>query len=321
VPAYGYGAGIGFEYRSKHLHIGGYLHRGYLSGGYVAGPYYPVYGGYGYPYAAVRKNVTINIYTPPNIIVAPGQDYDVSGVDLDLVRPEQVFGKTMKMNGLIEPEPKPPVAPPAAAPALPGKDVSVPKQPVRPGDMPAPPGPKVGPGPAGAEFPRPAPPLPNARDEADRLVQLGLEEFKIKEFGLAAHYFKKASRIDPSHFLARVLLAQAHLAFGRYQQGYGAVLQAIQLNKEYPHIKFRPRLSLHEGMEPEFEAQLDALRDAVTQNPNAPELLFLLAHQLWFDEQRAAAVEFFRAARPLSPDPAAVDLFLNAGKPKVVAAK
>src|SRR4051812_13486727 len=82
-PGYGagYSTGVGFQYKSKNLSVGGFLVKGY--GSYALGPYGPGYGPpLGYPAGVIQKNVTINIYPPP-VVVAPSGYYDLSGVDLD----------------------------------------------------------------------------------------------------------------------------------------------------------------------------------------------------------------------------------------------
>ena len=210
VPGYGsgYAGGIGFEYRSKRLQIGGFYYKSGFAGSYFGGAFPPVFAApYSYPVGVVQRNVTINVYPPPNIIVAPAQEYDLSGVDLDLVRPQDAFPSTFRVAGVKEPEFPPPPPPPEP---MPGKEVSVPKKVIRPGDVSEPMPPKLNGMPGKLpEFPRPAPPLPDPREESDRLIALGLDEFKQKRYGLAAQYFKKAAQADATNFLAHVLLAQA----------------------------------------------------------------------------------------------------------------
>src|SRR2546421_11617740 len=73
-PAYygsSYYSGTGFEYKSKHLKIGGFVYKGYSAasygdpyGGVYAGPYPGGVYGPAYPGAVVQKNVTINVYPP-----------------------------------------------------------------------------------------------------------------------------------------------------------------------------------------------------------------------------------------------------------------
>jgi hypothetical protein len=315
VPVYsgGYGSGFGFEYRSKRVKVT------VFSGGYYSdygpGPYGPGYSSYG-PGGPFQKNVIINVYTPQTIVTAPPQSYDLTGVDLDLVRPDKSAGKSE-----IGPKPSPPS--PAPGPELPGKDVSVPKKAIRPEDKidevkPKPPAPVFE---KPAEFPKPVAPLAIPRDESNRLMELGLEEFKLKNFGQAAQHFRAATKVDPSNFLAWLLLAQADFAFARFGQSVEAIQMAMKLQKNYPNVSFRPRLSLYKGIEPEFDDQLALLAEAVKDNPKSHQLLFLLAHQLWFDNQRDSAVEIFQRARLVAPDPTFIDIFLNAAKPKVIVAK
>ncbi len=323
VPAYGpvYSSGIGFEYRSKHLKVAGFLSKGFYGAGYTITPYGTIYGGpYGYPVGVVEKNVTINIYNPPAIAPAP---YEPFAPDPDAVKPDKYPTPTSKFNGPAGPEPKV-VFPPAAEPIpdMPGKDVSVPKKALRPEDMVEPVKPKVEGTPLKpVEFPAPPAPLPVAHEEANRLIGLGLEEFKDRDFGLAGQHFNKAAEVDPTNFLAHVLSAQADFAFARYGDAVKSIRIAAKLQKDYPSVKFQPRLSLYKGLEGDYFDQMALLKAAVKNNPKSGDLLFLLGHQLWFDDQRDAAVEQFLLARPLTADPALIDQFLNAAKAKVIASK
>lgn len=310
-------AGIAFQYKTGRLTIRGYATRGLPPGSVIlgSGPFVPVYP---YPYFAappgvVQTRVTVNVYAPQPLLVSPAREYDTTGVDLDLVHPANLAGAKQPQ---VEPRPEP-----EPEPKLPGKDVSVPKPPVRPedkADIKAPPRPPMIPG-MEPKFPRPKPPLANPRDQSDRLIGEGIKAFQEKMYGLAAQRLHLATKADPTNDLAYFVLAQCHIAAGRYTDAIAAVHEGMKLRKDYPGINFRPRMSLYRGIELEFDFHLDRLKEVMKQNPKSADLMFLTAHQFWFDGNQPEAQALFQKARPLAADTTYIDRFLNAAKPKVVA--
>ncbi len=305
-------AGAGFGYQRRHLTVAGFW-----------GSVYPVssfglvpvgYGPYcGYPYGVSYQQMTVNVITPPPIVVVPPAlprlvpyAYDVAGVDLDL-----------------QPPPKPPPPPQAAKkdPQMPGVDVSVPRQPVRPGAKP-PAGkpPAVPPGPA-AKPPGLPPPKDNPAEEHDRLVELGLTAFRAGEYGVAALRFRQATQTEPARAGAYFLLAQSLFALGKYREAVPDIEAGLQRQPEWPKAPFQPRLDLYKGREEEFGNHLQLLEQTVAKNLHNPSLLFLYAYQLWFDNRRLEAVGFFRRAREWAATPLFIDAFLRAAAPGPLAAK
>lgn len=307
-PGFPYGGGVRFVYRSGNLAVTGSF------GGYY-GPAIP----YGYYPAPViqrttvvipppRINVTNNFYGGQPPVLGGGYAQDTRGVDLDLVP----FKKPVPRDIAEEPEAKP-------AKPLPGVEVSKPVAPVRPGDNPPPP-PQPQPQPP-LRFPSPPEALADPRDEAARLIQQGLEAFKEGQYGLAAQRFGLAAQLDPALSQARFFQAQAQFAMGKYRQAVDAIEAGIKLDARWPLQPIQPRLDLYKGRDAAYQDHVRQLTDAVAAQPNRGTLLFLLAHQLWFDGQRKDALALFLRARPLMNDPRPVDAFLLAGGPGAIAAR
>jgi tetratricopeptide repeat protein len=307
---YAYHAGLGFGYHRRHLAVGGFIGNTYLISPYALGfygayPFGPIGMGYG--------RVTINYITPPAtpVVVAPApgrqrpafEDDDVAGVDLDLVPPK-----------------KKPAAPPAPPPALqeppkmPGKNVSVPRDVVRP---------EVGPArPRKAPPPEPPPAAPqNPAVEAVRLLELGKAAFHEGLYGVAGFRFRQAAHLDPQSARARFLLSQADFALGQYAEAVKAIELGMKLKKDWPVAWPAPRLDLYANHEADFAEHLKRLENAEQREPNHPVFLFLLAHQRWMDGQRDRAVPLFRRARDVATDPSFCDAFLRVAGAGQVAAK
>jgi hypothetical protein len=294
--------GISFGYRSNRLSVSGYLFRGYPPGYYIAppvvpyGPYYDPYY-YGPPTGIIQTRNVIQVITPPPVF-APNQDIvqDVSGVDLDLISPPRKIGPDLPKEN----EQK-----------IPGKDVSVPKKPVRPDDVPK------------QQVPPPGQPKQpaNPRQQSDLQLELGAAAFANAQYGLAAQRFRLATQTDPTNAMAFFLLAQGYFALNQYDEAAAAIHKGMDLDPNWPQAKFRPRLDLYKGIEAEFAAHLQRLEKVVEANPKADAFLFLLGYQYWFDGQQQQALKRFQQARPLAADPTHIDRFLKAGLPGVVAAK
>lgn len=305
----GYGGGVGFSYSRRNFSLSGFLGgfppSRYGSGVYLIDPYGP-------PPVVIEKRIIIQypgqMLPLPRAFLTPRPtlEEEVAGIDLDLVQPKSKRPEVL--------EPPRPAAPPRP---LPGEDVSKPKPPLRPGDLPPAPkdkAPEVKP-------PAPKPPRLDPREENDRLVNLGLAAFREKEYGLAAQRFLQATLAEPKSARAYFLLAQAQFAVGKYRHAVATIHAGMRLHRNWPKAPFQPRTDLYKGIEPELAVQMKRLQGALTRNPDQPQFLFLHAYQLWFDGRQAAALPLFRRARPLTADPAFIDQFLAAAPPPLVAAK
>ena len=106
------------------------------------------------------------------------------------------------------------------------------------------------------------------------------------------------------------MLAQAEVAVGDYRAAVAAIQTGIKLDKLWPRTQVHPRLDLYKGRDAEYTEHAQRLADSLAANPNHPVLMFLMAHQLWFDGRRAEAMALFQRARPLAADPIFIDAFL-----------
>lgn len=305
-----FGGSIGFGFNNGRIAVGGVYSRGYGSFSSFAAPY-PVF--VGPPVGVIQRNTVTQIITPTVVVPVPEPEpvYDLRGVDLDLQRPPRTIGP----NGLRDPE-------------IPGKDVSVPKQPQRPGgpvNEPEPPknndnnnnNPPQKPRIPGQQPmpPQPPQPLPLPRDEAKRQIILGKAAFQSEEYGLALQRFRVAAEADVTFAESRFWLAQAYFALCQYDDAVSAIEKGMQIDPNWPNYEFRPRLDLYKGNEPQFSANLKHLFELQKEAPKSVNLLFLKAHQLWFDNRRLEALEHFRQVRPMVANTIYVDRFLQAALP------
>jgi hypothetical protein len=309
-----FGDGVFLQYRGRRLTIGGYLHNGgvlYYSGSGV--PALPVY-----PYGVFNNRVNVQVVVPPpapapSRFLGAGRpvDDDIAGVDLDLVP-------------LKRPPPEPKPGDGGKLFQMPGVDVSVPKKPVRPEDVapPKPPEPKPPePKPPEPKKAEPKPPKDLPIDEAARLVELGRRAFAEQEYGLAALRFRQAVGLEPVRGRARFLLAHAQFAMGKYREAVASIETGMKGQPDWPKAAFRPRIELYKGDEALFDDHLQRLKQVVDRDAKNPVYVFLYAYQLWFDGRRAEAVPLFQKARAWVADPSAIDAFLRAAPPGILASR
>src|SRR5207253_3080831 len=211
--------------------------------------------------------------------------------------------------------------PPVPAPLDPGAPASVfrpilpedrlralqPQQPEMPAlkqaKPPAPP--KANPPRADAARPAaPAPPPMKVPPKAEnmRLIRLGREAFAVREYSRAERRFQEAVAALPQDPLAYFLTAQAEFAQGKYQEAVGAIQAGMRLNTDWPSALFWPR-DLYEGNVADYVEQLKTLADTQARFGEDPVLLFLLGHELWFDDRRAEARSLFIRAALKAADP------------------
>jgi tetratricopeptide (TPR) repeat protein len=203
-----------------------------------------------------------------------------------------------------KPREEAPKAPERKKPAPPIKEKE--KEPKKkPPERPARPGPRM---------PGPPAPADDPAEEAERLEGLGRESFKDLEYGRAAQRFAQASRLAPDLPMPRFLLAQALLAQGKYHDAADAIVGGLKRNPDWPKSKFRP-MELY-GAVGEYPEQMAALTEVQRRHPDDPDLLFLLAYQLWFDGRKEEARPLLRRALPRSKNRDAIERFLRALPPE-----
>ncbi len=279
VPVQPYG-GISFGYRGRHFSIGGS----------IGGPVYPFVA-----YGIVQNRVTVQ-YLAPSIVVAPRraplvEEYDVSGVDLDVVPPTAIWGEPPPRREAARPVEVPRKAEPPRKPEpVPAKKVEPPKK--KPVDD--------------LWVPRAEPAA-----EALRLIELGIRAFREEEYGVAALRFRQATEVDPASSRALFLLGHAEYALGRYREAVLAIEEGMRLRLDWPAADFHPREELYAGKAEPWEQHRRWLLETHKRHPRNGDYLFLLGCVDWFGDRRREAVEWFRQARPFLAGRPWVDLFLK----------
>ncbi|HYV39588.1 MAG TPA: hypothetical protein VE988_28125 [Gemmataceae bacterium] len=297
-----YGSGVRVTYKNGNIVVGSVYTSSTVYG--IAPVYPPPY--YPAPVVLVPPGPRVIVTGVKYPTLGPGYaPADIRGVDLDLV-------PLKKPEALKLPEPK--ITEPEPFKQLPGVDVSKPVPPVRPGDpMPQPKTPPKKPQP-------PAEPLADPVAEGGRLTDLALVAFQEGDYGVAAQWCRKAVVKAPMLSRAWFLLAQAEFAMGNYRDAVTTIHAGMKIDKQWPRTPIQLRDDLYKGREADFSEHMKRLTESVAANPNHPTLLFLVAHQLWFDGQRKDALALFQRARPLAKDGMFVDAFLAAGGPGQLAA-
>ncbi len=308
--------GIDFHYKRGGLRINGFIPTGGAAaavlpvipgavgpGAFFPATYYPYaypYFPYGYPFpamGAVDQRITVTVTQPALLIqgrtgLAPYmEDYDLSGIDLDVESAAKIWGKRAAVLGKAEanPQAKPELArvvPPAEKKLRVAAEVA---------NMPQPP-----------IVRKPAPALDGAQ-----LVDSGSKAFRAGEFALALRNFRDAAELTPN--LARAWFLQAHttIAMGRLSDAVVQIEAGLKRNPHFHLNGFRPKTELYADQIPLWAEHLDMVKKAHRQNPKNADALFLLGYLAWYDGDREAAVGFFEQARPLVAETRFVDLFLK----------
>jgi tetratricopeptide (TPR) repeat protein len=267
-----------------------------------------IVSGYPPPFSQPRVTINNNYYGGSSPLIGAGYDQDTRGYDLDQVPIKRAAPPDSGESR------KPAAEEPSPSKPLPGVDVSKSKPPVRPGDPPVEPR-------RAPDLPQPPEPLADPRDESARLLELGTGAFQAGAYGLAAQRFRQATQVMPALARAHFLLAQAEFALGKYRDAVDTIHAGMKIDKQWPRTSLQPRLELYKGRDAEYGDHMKHLTDAAAANPNNATLLFLVAHQLWFDGQRKDALALFQRARPLAEaaDRPYFDAFLAAGGPGAIA--
>lgn len=331
--------GIGFRYRNGHRSVSGFISSGMpvVPGVPWGGPFFgsfgppvfvpPMINGYALPstfsiptYGAIDSHTTVNIIVPTivqgsrNPLELGGgvnRGVDLSGVDLDVVGPEAL--QPGFRPGLAKAPVKKPAAKVEVAKQAPADKAKPKPEPVPPKVEVA----KLQPKPAKPVFPPPKldepdkAPKKELMEENQRLLELGINAFQAKEYGLAAHRFRQAVEAEPAQGRGYFLLAQANLALGKYKDAVAAIENGMKRQHDWPLSDFHPRQDLYKGMDEDWAAHKKLLEEVQAKQPKQGAFLFLQAYQLWFEGERERAAELFRQARPQVGDPSFIDRFLK----------
>lgn len=142
--------------------------------------------------------------------------------------------------------------------------------------------------------PKGPPPLPG-RADADQFTDQGRQAFADGQYGRALERFRKAQLITPNEPSLYFLMSQAQVALGKYQDALASITAGMALRKDWANARFHSR-DLHGKAEKRFDEQTALLQETLKTYPDDAGLLFLLAHQLWFDQQREVAKPLLQKA-------------------------
>jgi hypothetical protein len=305
---YGYdygGSGVWINYTHHHHHTTLSISAGRFAApafsiGPVFGPFWgpalpsvvipPLYG------PVINQQVTVVNYRPPPAVL-PG--------------PFVLDDLTLAI--LPRPEPELPLNPrPLPDRNKPKDREKKPAQP-EPAPQPRPEAPKP-PQPKPPDMPRIPHPDPEPRGEYARLIELGKESFADTDYGLAAQRFRQATTVLANDGLARLLLAQALLALGKYQDAVDAIYTGMTAEPNWPVSNFHP-LDLYGAHVALYPDHLHRLEDAVGRHPNDAVVLFLFGYELWFDGRKDEARGLFQKAAAAGADAVVIDRFFRALPP------
>jgi hypothetical protein len=308
---YGYGGSFSYSRFRRHgglsLSVGGFATRAYSYGvllpGFVPPPPPVVTVVYAVPPPPPPP--------PPQVVFVSPTRILVDGLPLDILpRNRQEMPLAAEPPERLPPPPLPGQNAGAFRPLDPDnrerarRPLPPDQPPPKPPDAPKPPEkPK--------ELPRPPRPENEAKPENVRLLDLGRRAFVALEYGRAAQRFRQATQVAPAEPTAYFLLAQTLFALGKYDDAVEAIHNGMARDPDWPKSRFRP-LELYGPNVADYAEQLQRLDDVLKRHPNDPVLLFLSAHQLWFDGRKEEARPLFRRARGGLAHPADADRFLRA---------
>jgi tetratricopeptide (TPR) repeat protein len=156
---------------------------------------------------------------------------------------------------------------------------------------------------------------PTAVARAKEFLKFGDEHFRAQEFSEAYQRYKKAAGAAPDVAEAYFRQGFSLLALGKYDSAGKAILRGLALKPDWARSKFR----LDDLYGPNRLAkanQLEQLAAAAGNEPDNPELLFLLGVELYFDGQPERARKFFVRAGELGEGRAHLEGFFKALGPE-----
>jgi tetratricopeptide (TPR) repeat protein len=154
-------------------------------------------------------------------------------------------------------------------------------------------------------------------EQAASHLDLGLKRFRNGQYRAAADAFKLSAETDQGDPIARVYAAHALFASGRYQEAMTYLKRAFALQPKIAYLHYDMRDDY--GSKADFDAHLEALREALDLSPDNMDRLMLLGYVLYYSNERASAFGPLSKARVRNPDDRFVTLLLeNCRPPDVV---
>ncbi len=143
---------------------------------------------------------------------------------------------------------------------------------------------------------KPLPPIrvanAEARARAQRYVEIGNRYFDQQNFRRAYIRYDKATTAAPDLVEAQLLKGQSLIAVGNYELAVRAFRMALRVEDwtdcplRWDDVYGRNRVAK--------TAHIEGLAEAVHNDPNNPDLMLLLAMELFFDGQIERSVKFFQ---------------------------
>jgi len=152
---------------------------------------------------------------------------------------------------------------------------------------------------------------PEARARAARHLELGDRSFHEQKYARAMGRYRRAIKAAPDRAEARFRLAQAYFATGKFNQAVEAIARGLLLDPSWPEGDFNVK-QFYDGNELSRLAHLEKLAEAVRDDRDNADLLFLLGYQLYFGDEPDRALPFFERAWDLAHNPDLVLPFLQA---------
>lgn len=150
-----------------------------------------------------------------------------------------------------------------------------------------------------------------ATARARKFVEYGYARFRQQQFSDAYQHYRKAAGAAPNLPEAHFRAALAQVALGRYEPAMKSVRRAALLDADWP--KSTVRLSqLYGDNRAAKQMHLEQLATAAEKGLDNKDLMFLLAVELFCDDQPARAKLFFKRAGQLGIEPSLVTAFLDA---------
>ncbi len=139
-----------------------------------------------------------------------------------------------------------------------------------------------------------------SRDRAQQWITIGDNYFGKQRYNEAYQRYKDAGVMasDVADVFFREGFALA--AMGRWDLAVQAMRRGLQFDAAWPRSNFQLD-ALYNGNKLAKTAQAETLARAAAAGPRDPNVLYLIAVQLYFDNQRERSKLFFERARDLDP--------------------
>lgn len=143
--------------------------------------------------------------------------------------------------------------------------------------------------------------------DAEREMKQARAALAAGEYGAAVEHVNRL----PQDGTALFLKSQAQFAAGQYADAAATIREGMKRDAKWTSIDVKPG----EVFPARFDALLGELKHAAESNPESISLQFLLAHQLWFSGDRAAAKPIFETVAKPWKNADDVMRFLNTPAP------